>query len=46
LKGFYEDLNLRLQRQKETLIKIEENSRKNLNITNASMISAGSLNTL
>lgn len=38
LKGFYEDLSLRLDRQKETILKIQENSTRNLNTTNISYV--------
>ena len=40
LKGFYEDLNIRLDKQKQTLTRIEENSRKNLNVTNVSIVTS------
>jgi hypothetical protein len=38
LKGFYEDLCLRLDKQKETILRIQENSVKNLNVTNVSYV--------
>lgn len=38
LKGFYEDLSLRLDKQKETILRIQENSLRNLNTTNVSYI--------
>lgn len=38
LKGFYEDLSLRLDKQKETILRIQENSVRNLNTTNLSYI--------
>lgn len=40
LKGFYEDLNLRLDKQRETVLKIQENSTRNLNATNVSHIAS------
>ena len=42
LKGFYEDLSLRLDKQKETILRIQENSVRNLNTTNLSYV--GSVN--
>lgn len=38
LKGFYEDLSLRLDKQKETILRIQENSMRNLNTTNVSYV--------
>ena len=38
LKGFYEDLSLRLDKQKETIEKIQENSMRCLNTTNISYV--------
>ncbi len=38
LKGFYEDLSLRLDRQRDVIEKINENCTRNLNITNVSYI--------
>lgn len=38
LKGFYEDLSLRLDRQRETIERINENCNRNLNQTNISYI--------
>lgn len=38
LKGFYEDLSLRLDKQKETILRIQENSMRNLNTTNISYV--------
>ena len=40
LKGFYEDLMIRLDKQKETLERIEENSKRNLNQTNMSCLTS------
>lgn len=39
LKGFYEDLSSRLDKQKETILRIQENSVRNLNTTNLSYVS-------
>lgn len=39
LKGFYEDLSARLDKQRETITRIQENSARTLNATNLSYVS-------
>lgn len=38
LKGFYEDLSLRLDKQREVIERVNENCTRNLNLTNISYV--------